>query len=92
MTADTGAPERIGKYELGTVLGTGTCGTVYRARDPFVGRDVAIKVTQSRIDLAAMETRLLYYRTFAETLIHRLAVTSARLSAALQKGGGRAPE
>ena len=44
MTAEAGSPERIGKYELGTVLGTGTCGTVYRARDPFVGRDVAIKV------------------------------------------------
>ena len=44
MVADNQSPQRIGKYELGPVLGRGACGTVYRARDPFVGRDVAIKV------------------------------------------------
>ena len=37
-------PYRLGKYEIKTELGQGTCGIVYRGFDPFVRRDVAIKV------------------------------------------------
>lgn len=44
MAPDDRPPRRIGKYELGEALGRGTCGTVHRAHDPFVGRDVAIKI------------------------------------------------
>jgi eukaryotic-like serine/threonine-protein kinase len=36
-------PERLGKYVVKGVLGRGAMGTVYRAFDPGLGRDVAVK-------------------------------------------------
>jgi serine/threonine protein kinase len=37
-------PERIGRYSLLRELGRGTTATVFLARDPFAGREVAVKV------------------------------------------------
>ncbi|MGQ0587572.1 MAG: protein kinase domain-containing protein [Gammaproteobacteria bacterium] len=40
------APQKIGKYEIRGEIGRGSCGVVYKGFDPFVQRDVAIKVAQ----------------------------------------------
>ncbi len=37
-------PERIGRYRLGAEIGRGAMGAVYRARDPQLQRDVAVKL------------------------------------------------
>lgn len=39
---------RLGPYEIVALIGAGGMGEVYRARDPRLGRDVAIKVSQDR--------------------------------------------
>ncbi|MEM7208984.1 MAG: serine/threonine-protein kinase [Pseudomonadota bacterium] len=38
-------PDRIGKYEVGQCLGSGTCGVVYKGYDPVIYREVAIKIS-----------------------------------------------
>ncbi len=43
-------PEKIGKYEVVERIGAGGCGVVYRARDPYIQREVAIKVCISHDD------------------------------------------
>ncbi|HEX3478557.1 MAG TPA: protein kinase [Kofleriaceae bacterium] len=39
-------PERVGRYQIGDRLGAGAMGVVYRAHDPDLGRDVAIKLVR----------------------------------------------
>jgi Tol biopolymer transport system component len=61
---------RLGPYEILDALGAGGMGEVYRARDPRLGREVAIKVLSP--SLAAHPTALVRFE--------REAMTVARLS------------
>ncbi len=45
----TGQPERLGKYEIVERLGQGAMGVVYKAHDPLLERDVALKVMLPKI-------------------------------------------
>ena len=40
----TNAPEKLGKYEVLDEIGRGSMGVVYRAYDPYIDREVAVKV------------------------------------------------
>ncbi|MBM4195170.1 MAG: hypothetical protein FJ202_12445 [Gemmatimonadetes bacterium] len=44
---------RLGPYEIHSLLGAGGMGEVYRARDPRLGRDVAIKVLPAALSTDA---------------------------------------
>ena len=41
--------DRLGPHEIVSAVGAGGMGEVYRARDPRLGRDVAIKVLPSAV-------------------------------------------
>ena len=57
---------RLGPYEIIAPLGAGGMGEVYRARDPRLGRDVAIKALPATFE--AEPERLARFRREAQTL------------------------
>lgn len=64
---------KVGKYEILEKVGVGGFGTVYKGRDPFIKRTVAIKTCQSDED----ELRKRFFREaeFAGNLHHRNITT-----------------
>lgn len=68
---DTQRPEKIGRFEILAMLGTGRFGAVWRAFDPSGGREVALKVIhQSQMFDAAHRRRFLRECALAARLDH----------------------
>ena len=61
---------RLGRYELDRRLGRGSAGTVYVARDPELGRDVAIKLLQPTNDSDAQRDRMMHEARALALLSH----------------------
>ena len=62
MTLSEGS--KLGRYEIRSVIGVGGMGEVYRASDPKIGRDVAIKVLPS--DFSADKERVARFEQEAQ--------------------------
>ncbi|MET0679652.1 MAG: protein kinase, partial [Burkholderiales bacterium] len=58
------APKSLGRYEIVSLVGEGGMGRVYRARDPAIGRTVAIKTLN--VDLEPGELAEFRERFFRE--------------------------
>ena len=68
------AGARLGPYEIVSALGAGGMGEVYRAHDPKLGRDVAIKVL---LDLFARDPeRLARFEREARLLASSTEISS----------------
>ncbi len=66
-------PETIGKFEILREIGRGAMGVVYEARDPVLGRTVALKVIQAAAEgdeLQGFEERFLDEAKIAAALQH----------------------
>ncbi len=79
------AGSRLGPYEIVAPLGAGGMGEVYRARDPRLGRDVAIKVVP---DAAAEDERLQRFEQEARAVA---ALSHPNILSIFDIGTGDAP-
>jgi serine/threonine protein kinase len=70
VAADPSIPQQIGRFSIRERLGAGGFGTVYRAYDPQLEREVALKIPQARaLDEEAMQ-RFLREARAAASLRH----------------------
>src|SRR5215467_227097 len=68
--------ERLGKYEIISEIGRGAMGAVYKARDPFIERLVALKTITSNVGAQANALERFYQEArSAGTLQHPNIVT-----------------
>ncbi len=64
-----GYPQKIGKYEVQGILGRGGMGTVYKAFDPAIHRQVAIKtITKSALDPSELQYAIARFRHEAQAV------------------------
>src|SRR5438128_4580049 len=54
-------PEKIGKYQVLERIGRGGMGTIFKARDPVLDREVAVKVISSEVEVTD-ELRARFFR------------------------------
>ena len=66
---------RLGPYEINGLLGAGGMGEVYRARDPRLGRDVAIKILPAEMGNADLLARFEQEARAASALNHPNIIT-----------------
>jgi len=79
-TPSSAIPSRLGRYEIQAELGRGSMGVVYLARDPLIGRLVALKVFRPNLaadagDLERFRSRFLREAQSAGILSHPNIVT-----------------
>src|SRR5258706_9372747 len=69
--------EKLGKYVIRGVLGKGAMGLVYRAYDPFLEREVALKTMMEQIQAGDTGAKERFYREAkaAAKLKHKHIVT-----------------
>ncbi len=67
----------VGRYEVLARIGSGNCGVVYRARDPELGREVALKVLRddAQVDIQSARRRLMREAKAMARLSHPNVVT-----------------
>ena len=66
-------PDKIGKYEISEQIGVGGFGAVYRGRDPFIKRTVAVKTCQ--LNDEEIKSRFFREAELAGNLHHRHITT-----------------
>src|SRR5688572_27159094 len=73
MPEEPRLPEKIGKYEITGKIGAGGFGAVYRGRDPYIKRTVAIKTCQ--LNDEEIKSRFFREAELAGNLHHRHITT-----------------
>jgi serine/threonine protein kinase len=68
MTHEASLPEKIGRYPVERLLGRGAMGSVFLAKDPELGRDVAIKTVRLPTHPDEAENFLVRFRNEARAV------------------------